>query len=45
MHRVASPAPLQIGGMHIAKRMLLLTPFPRQNSPPSSETTTFLLVL
>jgi hypothetical protein len=45
MHRVASLALLRIGGMHTAQHTLLLTPVPGQNSPLTSETTTFLLVL
>jgi hypothetical protein len=43
--RLTSPAALWIGGMHTTQRMLLLTPFPRQNSPPNSGTIIVLLVL
>jgi hypothetical protein len=45
MHKVASPAPLWIGGMHTTQRMLLLTQFPGQNSSPTSGTNIFWLVL
>jgi hypothetical protein len=43
MHRVALLASLQIGGMHIALHMPLLTPLPGQNSPLTLGITIFLL--
>jgi hypothetical protein len=36
MHRVASLAPLRIGGMRTVQHMLLPPPLPGQNSPPTS---------
>jgi hypothetical protein len=45
MHRVALPAPLHIGEIHIVLLTLLPTPLPGQNSPLNLGITIFLLAL